>query len=216
LLQEGREDRILPLIEKGEEQMIERSSSETKVAIAHRPHTWRRTVWQFLRYCLVGGINTAIDLLTLNILLWRFPTNNVQVLVVYNSFAYTSGAVSSFFLNKYWTFRHKHRTTWREVIRFIAILLLEVLYSNGLVWLAGKALQPVIANPTLWGNASKLIAVVVGAVITYIFMRFWTFASSSQDKAKQQGVAHHTTSESTTTLMSKEVEHTHYAGEDKI
>ena len=215
MLQKGREERILPLIEEGEEQMIERSSSETKVAIAHRPHVWSMTVWQFLRYCLVGGVNTAIDLLTLNILLWRFPTNDVQVLVIYNSFAYTSGAVSSFFLNKYWTFRHKHRTTWREVIRFIAILLLEVLYSNGLVWLAGKALQPVIANPTLWGNASKLIAVVVGAVITYIFMRFWTFASSSQDKAKQRGVTHHITSESTTKLMPTEVEHTHYAAEDK-
>ena len=172
------------LTEKEKKQTIEDSSDETRVAIAHRSPAWSSTVWQFLRYCLVGGVNTGIDLLTLNILLWRFPTNNVQVLVVYNSFAYTSGAVSSFFLNKYWTFRHKHRTTWREVIRFIVTLLLEVLYSNGLVWIAGKALQPVIANPMLWGNASKLIAVAVGAVITYIFMRFWTFASGSQDKAK--------------------------------
>jgi putative flippase GtrA len=185
-LQEEREERKLPLTEKEEKQTIERSSTGTKVVIVHRANAWSSTVWQFLRYCLVGGINTAIDLLVLNILLWRFPTNNVQVLVVYNSFAYTSGAVSSFFLNKYWTFRHKHRTTWWEVMRFVAILLFEVLYSNGLVWLAGKALQPVIANPTLWGNASKLIAVAVGAVITYIFMRFWTFTNGSQDKTKQQ------------------------------
>ena len=109
--------------------------------------------------------------------------------MVYNSFAYSSGAVSSFFLNKYWTFRHKQRTTRREVIRFAIILLFEVLYSNGLVWLAGKALQPVIANPTLWGNTSKLLAVAVGAVITYIFMRFWTFAGGpqTQNQAKAAG-----------------------------
>ena len=215
MLQEEREERVLPLTEMEEKQTTEGSSTGTHVAIAHHSTTWSSTFRQFLRYCLVGGVNTAIDLLVLNILLWRFPTNNVQVLVVYNSFAYSSGAVSSFFLNKYWTFRQKHRTTWREVIRFVVILLFEVLYSNGLVWLAGKALQPVIANPTLWGNTSKLIAVAVGAVISYIFMRFWTFASGSQNQAKQQETAHQAASESTTALEISETEHAHRAAESK-
>ncbi len=127
-----------------------------------------------------------MDLLMLNVLLWRFPTNNVLVLVVYNSVAYSSGAVTSFFLNKYWTFRRKQRTTRREVVRFVIILALEILYSNGLVWLAGKALQPLITNVTLWGNASKLLAVAGSAVLSYTFMRFWTFAGRSQDRPKQQ------------------------------
>ena len=127
-----------------------------------------------------------MDLLMLNVLLWRFPTNNVLVLVVYNSVAYSSGAVTSFFLNKHWTFRRKQRTTGREVVRFAIILALEILYSNGLVWLAGKALQPLITNVTLWGNASKLLAVAGSAVLSYTFMRFWTFSGRSQDRPKQQ------------------------------
>jgi len=143
---------------------------------------WSSTCWQFLRYCLVGGANTLVDLLMLNVLLWRFPTNNVLVLVVYNSVAYSSGAVTSFFLNKYWTFRHRQKTTRREVVRFLITLFLEVLYSNGLIWLAGKALQPFITNVTFWGNTSKLVAIVAGALISYAFMRFWTFAGRSQDR----------------------------------
>ena len=154
--------------------------------LIQRTHTWSSTLWQFLRYCLVGGANTLIDLLIINILLWRFPTNNVLALVAYNSIGYSSGAVSSFFLNKYWTFRHKRKTTHREVIRFIITLLLEILYSNVLIWLAGKALQPFIANVTLWGNASKLLAVAVGTVISYLFMRFWTFANKPQDHPNKQ------------------------------
>ncbi len=125
-----------------------------------------------------------MDLLMLNVLLWRFPTNNVLVLVVYNSVAYSSGAVTSFFLNKYWTFGHRQKTTRREVVRFLITLFLEVLYSNGLIWLAGKALQPFITNVTLWGNASKLVAIVAGTIISYTFMRFWTFAGRSQDRPK--------------------------------
>ena len=174
----------MPLLEAKERQTP--AASSTTETERHHSHAWSSTCRQFFRYCLVGGANTLMDLLMLNVLLWRFPTNNVLVLVVYNSVAYSSGAVTSFFLNKYWTFRHKRRTTGREVVRFVIILALEILYSNGLVWLAGKALQPLITNVTLWGNASKLLAVAGSVVLSYTFMRFWTFAGRSQDRPKQQ------------------------------
>ena len=180
----------MSLTETKERQTQRESSNKTQDADVHRSHAWSSTFRQFLRYCLVGGVNTAIDLLILNILLWRFPTNNVQILVGYNSIAYTSGAVSSFFLNKYWTFRRKQRPTWKELVRFAISLALEVLYSNGLVWLAGKALQPLITNTTLWGNTSKLLALAVGAVISYTFMRFWTFASRPKDQPEKQETVH--------------------------
>src|SRR6266516_3965200 len=171
----------------------ERSLQETReVQSLGAPSTkgsdivWRSTFWQFLRFCLVGGTNTAIDILTLNVLLWSFPTDNALMLVVYNSVAYTGGAMSSFFLNKYWTFRHRQRTTGREVRRFDTLLALEILYSNGLVWLAGKALQPLITNPIRWGNASKLLAVAGSAVLSYAGMRFWAFAGRSRDLPRQR------------------------------
>jgi putative flippase GtrA len=187
--------------------VIETKEVRTPGAAAHRFDAWSSTFWQFLRFCLVGGVNTLIDLLTLNILLWRFPTHNVQVLVVYNSVAYTSGAVSSFFLNKYWTFRRRQRLTRREVVRFALSLCFEILYSSGLVWLAGKALQPVITNPTLWGNASKLLAVACGTVISYACMRFWTFASVSRDRPEKQETFHRTATEPRNRAASNVTEH---------
>ena len=198
------------MIKTKEVQTPEASSTRTQDAAVRRFHAWSSTFWQFLRYCLVGGVNTFIDVLVLNALLWRFPTHNVQTLVVYNSIAYTSGAVSSFFLNKYWTFQRKQRTTRREVVRFAIILFFEILYSNGLVWLAGKALQPVIANPTLWGNASKLLALGVGAVISYACMRFWIFAGGSHDQPKKQEIVHRTATEPANMAASNEAEHAHH------
>ncbi|HEY6541983.1 MAG TPA: GtrA family protein, partial [Ktedonobacteraceae bacterium] len=134
------EELLLSLTGTKEIQAPEEPSKRTQDADAHRFHRWRSTFWQFLRYCLVGGANTIIDLIVFNILLWHFPTNNVQTLALYNSIAYTGGALSSFFLNKYWTFRRKQKTTAREVVRFAISLFLEVIYSSVLVWLAGKAL----------------------------------------------------------------------------
>ena len=41
----------------------------------------RRTAvfWQFVRFGIVGVLNTLIDVLVLNILLWRFPTHNADL-----------------------------------------------------------------------------------------------------------------------------------------
>ena len=178
----------MSLTETKETQASVEPTSRTQDAKAHRFGWWRSTFWQFLRYCLVGGANTLIDLALLNLLLWRFPTGNAQVLALYNAVAYSGGALSSFFLNKYWTFRRTHKVTTREVIRFTIALLLEVMYSSVLVWIAGKILHPLIANVTLWGNASKLVAIVAGTFISYSFMRFWTFAGGSQDRpTRSQG-----------------------------
>ena len=201
--------------------LLETKERETPVASSttdtnmHHSHARGSTFWQFLRYCLVGGANTLLDLLVLNVLLWGFPTKNVLILVVYNSMAYSGGAVTSFFLNKYWTFGHKRRTTRREVVRFSIILALEILYSNGLVWLAGKVLQPLITNPTLWGNVSKLVAVACGAVLSYAFMRFWTFAGRSQDQPKQQELLQQSTPEPTPMVTSNTTEYAHHSLENE-
>ena len=201
----------MPSIETKEVQ----ASTRTQDAKIRRFQVWSSTCWQFLRYCLVGGVNTFIDLLMLNVFLWRLPTHNAQVLVLYNSVAYTSGAVSSFFLNKYWTFRRKQRPTWREVRRFVISLCFEVLDSNGLVWLAGKALQPIITNVTLWGNATKLLTVAGGAIISYTCMRFWTFAGVPRDRPKKQETLQQTTSGAATIPESSLAQHVHQNAESE-
>ena len=165
-------------------------SPDIQTTIPSPKHPWYTSLWQIARFSTVGVLNTLIDVITLNTLLWLFPTHNANILLFYNSIAYVVGALNSFGLNKYWTFRHQQRTTRRQVVRFVISLFLEVLYSNGLIWLAGKALQPVITNVTLWGNASKLLAVVGGTVISYAFMRFWTFTNGSQDRPKKQKTIH--------------------------
>jgi len=162
------------------------SSQSIDDTAVHRFHGWSRTYWQWLRYCLVGVANTLIDVLILNVLLWRFPTGHVQTLVVYNALAYSGGAASSFFLNKYWTFGRKQRPTSKEVGRFVISMLLELLSSNGLVWLIGNALHPFITNTLLWGNTSKLLAVAGNAVLSYLIMRFWIFARGSHQRPKQR------------------------------
>jgi hypothetical protein len=93
-------------------------------------------------------------------------------------------------LNKYWTFGRKQRPTGKEVGRFVISMFLELLSSNGLMWLIGNALHLFIANAMVWGNASKLLAVAGNAVLSYLIMRFWIFASGSHNRPKQRATIH--------------------------
>lgn len=143
---------------------------------------WHRSLSEVLRFAVVGGLNTLVDLLILNCLLWLFPTTSALMLLAYNSLAYSVGAANSFLLNKYWTFAQRQRTTRREVFRFALTTLCGIGWSNGMLWIASTLLHPVLLNPTVWANASKVFAIAGTALISYLGMRLWVFARKGQQE----------------------------------
>ena len=139
--------------------------------------TTDRSRWfgQVLRFGLVGGLNTFVDVAILNGLLWLFPTTSTPTLLAYSALAFSLGAINSFLLNKYWTFKHKQRTTTQEVTRFAIATLFGIGWNTLVLWLASAVLHPLVINPTIWVNASKGVAIVSGALLSYLGMRLWVF-----------------------------------------
>lgn len=134
---------------------------------------------QVLRFALVGGLNTLVDLLILNGLLLLFPTTSTFKLLAYNSLAYSLGAINSFLLNKYWTFGYRQRTSGKEVRRFVLTTLAGIGWSSAILWLASNVLHPLLINPTVWANASKVFAIAGTALISYLGMRLWVFVNGT-------------------------------------
>ena len=143
------------------------------------------SLWQMVRFGMVGVLNTLVDVVVLNFLLWYFPTRNANFLLIYNSIAYTIGAVNSFGLNKYWTFQHKQRVDGGELTRFALINVVGICCNDGILWLMAGLLHPSIGSSLLWANASKLAAVVGTAIVSYLGMRLWVFASVGQGQGKK-------------------------------
>jgi len=141
----------------------------------------RALIGQIIRFAIVGGANTVIDVLTLNLLLLCFPTRNTGLLVIFNSLAYTLGAFNSYVLNKYWTFRSAKTAKRREIIRFAIVNVFGIVCNNGLVWLAAATLHPFITNTLLWANSAKLVAVIGTSTLTYFGMRLWVFKHTVHD-----------------------------------
>jgi putative flippase GtrA len=146
-----------------------------------------------VRFALVGIANTGVDMLFLNGLLFLYPTRDVGLLVLFNSLAYTVGAVNSFVLNKYWTFQlRKAATTRREAWTFVVISALGICCNNILLALFARTPHPLFLRPVLWTNIAKICAVTGTAFISFLGMRLWVFAGSSlkkKEKRSREGVS---------------------------
>jgi putative flippase GtrA len=159
---------------------------DRKVVATHLVRTWKNSFWQVVRFGIVGVCNTAIDVLVLNLLLWSFPTQNMHLLLLYNSLAFISGTCNSYIFNKYWTFRHRQRPTGSELSRFAIVNGVGFLCNNGILWIAAGLVHRLLTNTVLWANVAKLSAIVGTATITYLGMRLWVFVNLPHNKERER------------------------------
>src|SRR2546421_1973090 len=141
---------------------------------------WITALWQIVRFGIVGVLNTTVDIIALNILLWRFPTHDANLLLFYNSIAYMLGALNSFGCNKYWTFKHKQAVTRSEIFRFAIVNIIGILCNDGIIWSVASILHTLVANHILWANASKGCAIIGTACVSYLGMRLWVFTKQER------------------------------------
>lgn len=111
---------------------------------------------QSVRFALVGGFNTLVDLIVFALLFYSLHTPVLSA----NAIAYCCGTLSGFFMNRYWTFAAQG-----SVVRQLPLYLLVYLFGLGL-----STLTIWLLTPTLPVIAAKGVAIVVGAV--------WNFWSS--------------------------------------
>jgi putative flippase GtrA len=161
-------------------------TSNTNGHVASKRKTRNRTIWQFVRFGLVGCVNTTIDLLVLNGLLWLWPTQNIARLLLFNTIAYACGALNSFVLNRYWTFRRAGRPKAREAARFLLMTLAAIACNDLILWLMSKILHPVYLNPTLWTNISKVAAIGGTILVSYLGMRLWVFLARGHQDVRRR------------------------------
>ncbi len=149
---------------------------------SHAKRSWRHLLFQFLRFSLVGGLNTFIDVMVFNILVLAFPTQHIHRLVFYNTLAYLVGAVNSFCWNKLWTFEERFKIKRGQVARFALVTCLGILCNDALLWLATNMLAAFSISGFLWTNVAKISAIAGTVTISYIGMRFSVFIKSEKDE----------------------------------
>lgn len=142
----------------------------------------KKTILQIIRFCVVGGLNTGIDIVLFNILVWMFPTSNIYILIALNSLAYFTGALNSFFLNKLWTFRQRSSATGGQVMRFVMVTSLGIICNDAFLWLATAILTSLSLQSFLWVNVAKVSAIAGSVMVSYMGMRFSVFTKDEESE----------------------------------
>ncbi|HEQ72155.1 MAG TPA: GtrA family protein [Spirochaetia bacterium] len=82
----------------------------------------------FIKFSLVGVLNTAIDFLLFTLLDYL----GVFALIAHTC-SYTAGLINSYFWNKFWTFRQPRRYSVEEAVRFILVNLVALGIAGGII-----------------------------------------------------------------------------------
>ena len=116
----------------------------------------------FILYCVIGVINTGVDLGVFSLLChW-----GVHYLVA-NIISYHCGIVCSFLLNRKVNFKVKDKV-FRRFLSFYGISLVAVAASEGMLFL----FVSVMGLPSI---VAKLISMVIIAICQFLFVKRFTF-----------------------------------------
>ena len=129
-------------------------------ATDHIPH-------QFIKFCIVGVINT-LTTFCIYILLTRSLSFFFEHYLFAETIAYLSGSITSFFLNKRWTFKSDVAISMYEVVRFYVSLGTGLLVNLGVLY----ALVSVLHLHDIIGVAVSLCVTIAW---NFLFMKFWVF-----------------------------------------
>lgn len=140
----------------------------------------RREMLRFIKYCMVGVLNT---LLTLGVIFVCKSVLGVNPYVS-NALGYIAGMLNSFLWNKKWVFR-SHGRTYREALHFMMGFAICYALQFLTVWILNQSsfgdIEVSIAVFTLSGyGIATLIGNVVYTVANFIYNRIVTFRAGGQ------------------------------------
>lgn len=153
--------------------IIEEKGSKTKIISI-----------QFIRFALVGVMNTLVDLIVLNAETLMTGVKEGPGYAIQKGASFLVAVIFSYFLNKNWTFRDKSEEgQTKKFSQFLFVSIIGMLVNVTTATVVVTYLKPVI-NPALdlsiltdqmWVNIGALSGTAVGLIWNFIGYKFWVF-----------------------------------------
>ena len=137
-----------------------------------------RTIKQFSKFIIVGGVNTGIDVVILRILVGVTGITGGIGIVVLNAVSFSVAVVNSYFMNKFWTFEDKTRTEKEpfKFSQFFAVSLIGISINSGVVYIITTFTQPMFGlSPENWVVIAKLLATGFSLVWNFVGYKLFVF-----------------------------------------
>jgi putative flippase GtrA len=142
-------------------------------------------ILQIVKFLVIGVLNTFIDFLILNLLIWATGIYEGVGIFFLNIISFSFAVVNSYLWNKYWTFQEKSRTGIpTQFAKFLTVSVIGGIINSSVVFLITTYIDPLFSlEGQVWANVAKVVATAVGLVWNFIGYKFW--ALKPQDKEKE-------------------------------
>ena len=125
--------------------------------------TYKEPIAQFVKFNLVGIINTAVDFAIFTLLTFSDLHHLISQVI-----SYSCGMVNSYLWNKFWTFKHKKKSSSLEAVKFIVVNIVAL----GIALLFLYIFRDLMDMHVL---LSKVFATGFSVVVNFVGNKFWVF-----------------------------------------
>lgn len=132
---------------------------------------------QFVRFAVVGVVNTAINFAVLNLLSHLTGIKSGPHVIYLTVIAFAVALANSYFMNDYWVFKDEgHHEGGRKFSLFLTVSLIGAGLNSLVVYLVTTFVHPMFGlSETLWLNFANLCGVGVGLVWNFIGYKIFVF-----------------------------------------
>lgn len=132
---------------------------------------------QAIKFVLVGGLNTLIDLGALNLLIFLSGITAGFGYSAFKGVSFIAAVINSYFLNKFWTFNlQKTKEAKKEFAQFFIVSLIGFGINVGVASFVVNIIGVQFGlAPKIWANVGAIIATLVGMTWNFLGYKFIVF-----------------------------------------
>ncbi len=131
---------------------------------------------QFLRFAVVGVVNTGIDFAVFNVLVWATSTASGAGIIPLKAVAFLAANINSYLLNKKWTFKDKTEGAAKQFSVYVSVSIIGALLNIGSVYLIATHIPPMFGmSAVLWANVANLVATGLSMIWNFVGYKLIVF-----------------------------------------
>ena len=111
---------------------------------------------RFAKFSIIGSLNFLVDIAVLNILSYITGFNKGVFAAIFSAISFLIANVSSYYLNRKWTFRNNEKKSRYKV--FLAISVMGIVANMLIVYNFTTYISQPYFSDIMWLNVSKIIA----------------------------------------------------------
>lgn len=139
--------------------------------------THGQAIGQFLRFAVVGFVNTVVNFLVLNLLSYLTHIQSGPSVVFLSLIAFAVAMVNSYFLNDYWVFKDmSHGEGGRKFTLFLTVSVVGAGINSAVVYVVTTFVHPMFGfSSAVWLNIANLIATCVALLWNFFGYKIFVF-----------------------------------------